>query len=77
MVTSNLYFQTLFWDDITIFWDENYVNKLLIGPNQVLFFSVKNHNKFGSKVTSQNIVKKGHEQVYRVLSGLLGNTKYV
>ena len=32
----------------TIFSDENYVNKLLIGPKQ-FFFSVKNHNKFSSQ----------------------------
>ena len=53
-------FGTLFWDDVTIFWDENYVNKLLIGPKQ-FFFSVKNNNKFSSQNNSPNIVRKGHE----------------
>ena len=53
-------FGTIFWDDITIFRDENYVNKLLIGPKQ-FFFLVKNPNKFSSQniaVSSQNIVPK-------------------
>ena len=54
---------TLFWDDITIFWDENYVNKLLIGPKQV-FFSVINHKK----ISSQNKVPKfcGFLRIYEL-----------
>ena len=54
------YFGTFWGDDITIFWDENYVNKHSIVPKQFFFVSVKNHNKF----LSQNIILKGHEQVY-------------
>ena len=57
------YFGMLFWDDITIFWDENYVNKLLICPKQV-FFSVKNHNKFSSQNNIPKYCIKGHEQVF-------------
>ena len=50
------YFGTLFWDDITIFWDKNYV--------QNSFFSqLKIITNFHPKIRSQNIVRKGHEQV--------------
>ena len=56
-------FGTLFWDDITIFWDENYVKKLLIGPKQVFLSQLKIITNFHPKITSQNIVLKGHEQV--------------
>ena len=46
----------------TIFWDENYAKKLLIGQKK--FFSVKNQNKFSFQSTNtKNIVPKGHEQV--------------
>ena len=52
----------------TIFWDVNYENKLLNGPKQVFFSQLKTN--FHPKITSQNIVRKGHEQVYRVQSGI-------
>ena len=57
------YFGTLFWDDITIFWDENYVNKLLSGPKQVFSSQLKIITNFHPKITSQIIVLKGREQV--------------
>ena len=55
---------------LDVIWDENYVNKLLIGPKQVFFLSVKNHDNFSSQnivISSQNNVRnyctEGHEQV--------------
>ena len=72
-------FDTIFWDNITIFWDENWVNKLLV------IFSVKNHNKFSSQnivILSRNNVpkycNKGHEQVLGIQNihfWLQGNKK--
>ena len=56
----------IFWnvslDDITIFWDKNYVSNLLIGPKH-FFSQLKIITNFHPKITSQNITRKGHEQV--------------
>ena len=47
------YFGTLFWNDITIFYDENHVNKLLIGRKQVFFSQLKIITNFHSKITAK------------------------
>ena len=55
-----------------LFWDENYVNKLLIGPKQVSF-SVINHNKFSSQNNVPKYRTKGHPrrtQKYDEISNL-------
>ena len=37
LLTQGTSMYYIFWDDITIFWDKDEVNKLLIGPKQVFF----------------------------------------
>ena len=65
-----IFWDVIFWDDITIFWDENYVNKLFIGPKH-FFSQLENQNKFSTQnivISSQNNVPKyltkEHEQVF-------------
>ena len=69
----------IFWDDITLFWDEHLlddrffsvekVNKLVIGPKQV-FFSIYQLKKkiidFHPKITSKNNHPGGHEKDFSV-----------
>ena len=50
------YFGTLFWDDITIYWDKNYVQNSFFPQLKII-------TNFHPKIRSQNIVRKGHEQV--------------
>ena len=61
MISSS---KDLFMSFDTIFWDENQVNKLLIGPKHV-FFSVKNPNKFSFQKNSSNHVI--HKLRFRLL----------